>query len=268
MAELSSHVRTDFKAVDKREPLSAVMGWLTGDSGKRPVVVDDDRPFGIVNERALMGRSLDSNARVHQFTLSTRPLPEMATAAEARARMAEHRASYLPIEDERHRAAGYVRAIDLARASLNGEARDPGGSARPERSVFSAATAADLAVPVTKLKESQTLGEALNVFHKEYVDYLPVLRADGRVTGVLPRASLLRMAFNAGDKGRKDAGGEKFTLLHDPISGFMDDTPRVIAPTAGPTAVLDTLDEAGYALVGSLERSQGIVTPETLFARG
>lgn len=250
MAEITPFVRKDFKAVDKREALNSVIGWLTGDAKKCPIVMDDGRPFGIVNERAIMGRSLDTHAHLHQFTLATRALPENATIEQARARMAEFRASYLPVEDARGKPVGYVTAIDLARESLNGE------------------SARELAVPVTQLRETQTLGEALNAFSKEYVEYLPVLRADGRVTGVLPRASVLRMEFNTGDKGRKDAGGEKFTLLHDPVSGFMDEAPHVVPPHANTEAILDKLEEVGYAIVGSVERPEGIVTAETLFRAG
>lgn len=247
MTGISTYIRKDFKAVDKREALNSVMGWLTGDAKKCPVIVDGEKPFGVVNERALMGRSLDGNAHVAQFTLTTRALRPDTSVEEARARMSEYRVAYLPVEDERSRVIGYVTAIDLARDVLNGE------------------RARDLAVPVTQLRESQTMGDAVNAFHKEYVDFLPVMGEDGRLTGVLPRSHVLRFEFNAGDKGRKDAGGEKFTMLHEPVSGFMDEAPHVLPPTADRTTLLDTLEDVGYAIVGSPERAEGIVTPETLF---
>lgn len=248
MAEIAPFVRTDFKAVDKREALHSVKGWLTGDTSKVPIVLDGDKPFGIVNERALMGRSLDLNAHVHQFTLSTRALKSTASIDDARKRMAEFRAAYLPVEDARGRLVGYVRAIDLAREGLNGE------------------NARDLAVPVTQLREEQTLGDALHAFQKEYVEFLPVLRRDGRVSGVMRRSDVLKMEFNTGDKGRKDAGGEKFTLLNDPVSGFMDQAPEFVPPETPGIALLETLDDVGYAFVGSRDgRLMGVVTPETLF---
>lgn len=248
MADISSFVRTDFKAVDKRDALHSVKGWLTGDTDKVPVVVDDGKPFGIVNERALMGRSLDLNAHVHQFTLSTRALKTTTTIEEAKARMAEFRAAYLPVEDAKGRLLGYVRAVDLARGTMNGEA------------------AKDLAVPVTQLKETQTLGDALHAFQKEYVEFLPVLGRDGKVSGVLSRSDFMKMEFNAGDKGRRDAGGEKRHFLDDPVSGFADAAPRFVPPDTPADALLETLDDEGYALVGSRDgRLVGVVTPETLF---
>ena len=248
MAEIAPFVRTDFKAVDKREALHAVKGWLTGDSSKVPIVVDDGRPFGIVNERAIMGRNLDLNAHVHQFALATRAVKPGTTIEEARARMAEFRAAYLPVEDAKGRLVGYVSAIDLARESLDGE------------------RAQDLAIPVTQLRENDTLGDALHAFQKEYVEFLPVLRNDGRVSGVLRRADVLRMEFNAGDKGRKDAGGEKFSMLNDPLKGFMDETPAFVPPETPGADLLETLEDSGYAFVGSREgRLMGVVTPETLF---
>ncbi|HET6405125.1 MAG TPA: CBS domain-containing protein [Candidatus Thermoplasmatota archaeon] len=246
MAEIAPFVRTNYKAVDKRDALHSVKGWLTGDTKKVPIIVDDGKPFGIVNERALMGRSLDLNAHLHQFTLSTRALKPTSTLEEAMAKMAEFRAAYLPVEDDQGKLIGYVSALDLARESLGGAARD-------------------LAVPVTELREEQTIGDALHAFQKEYVEYLPVL-SNGRLTGVLRRADVLNVEFNSGDKGRKDAGGEKFSLLQGPVAGYMDNTPAVVPPDLPADALLETLEDSGYAFVGSRDgRFLGVVTPETLF---
>lgn len=247
MADISDFVRTDYKVVDKRDALHAVKGWLTGDTDKVPIVVDDGKPFGIVNERALVSRSLDLNAHVHQFTLSTRAVKATDTVEAVRARMAEFRAAYLPVEDARGKLVGYVRATDLARQTLDGEA------------------ARDLAVPVTTLREDNTLGDALHAFQKEYVEYLPVLRRDGRVSGVIRRSDFLKMEFSAGDKGRRDAGGEKIHFLNDALSGFVDQTAQFVRPETPAGSILDTLDDSGYALVGTAEKMVGVVTPETLF---
>lgn len=247
MVELTPYLRTDHKAVDKRDPVHTVMGWLTGDTTKVPIVLDDDRPFGILNERALMARSLPHNAHIEQYTLPTRALPESATTKAARDRMAEHRAAYLPVENARGKLAGYVRAIDIAQEIADGQ------------------HARDMAVPVTLLREEQTLGEALNAFAREYVDYLPVARADGRVTGVLPRRSVLAVEANVGNRGRKDAGGEKFTILNDPVHGFMDDAPTFLAAQDPFDVVMETLRESGYGIVQDGERVVGVVTPQVLF---
>jgi CBS domain-containing protein len=249
--DIASFVRTDFKAVDKRDALHSVKGWLTGDTTKVPIVLDGERPFGIVNERALMGRHMDLNAHVHQFTLATRAVTPETSIEDARRKMAEHRAAYLPVEDKRGRLAGYIRATDIFRADMNGQ------------------LARNLAVPVTLLRDDQTMGDALNAFAKEYVEFLPVVGRDGRIDGVLSRSEVLKMEFNNGDKGRKDAGGEKIRMLNDPIRGFMDVAPAFVPPETGPEALLDTLDDVGYAIVGSeTGKPVGVVTPETLFRAG
>lgn len=252
MADISSLVRTDFKAVDKREPLHAVKGWLTGDAEKVPIILDDGKPMGIVNERAIMGRHLDPNAHIQQFALATRPLTPETSVEDARAQMAQMRAAYLPVSDKKGKLLGYVRAIDLARGSLNGE------------------MARELAVNVTNLREDQTLGDAVHAFNKEYVEFLPVLGRDGRLGGVLSRSDVIKMEFDGGDKGRKDAGGEKIRFLDDAVGGLMDTATSVLSPDARPEALLDRLEEHGYAIVGAANgKPLGLVTPETLFrARG
>lgn len=248
MTDLTPILRTDHKAVDKRDELRTVMGWIAGESRKVPIVMDGEKPIGILNERALMSRRLDQKAHIEPYMLPTKALPLDAPIDKVRARMSEFRAAYLPVEDKRGRLAGYVAAVDVARQTLNG------------------ARASDLALPVAGLREAQTMGEALNLFGKEYVDFLPITRENGRVAGVLPRRTVLRMELEGSDKGRRDAAGEKMHPLKDPVGGFMEQTPVFVLPNAGGAELLDTLDESGYAIVqGSDGRMLGMVTPETLF---
>jgi len=251
MATIESLLRTDFKAVDKRDEVHSVFGWLTGDTKKVPLIVDDGKPIGILNERALMSRHLDQKAKVESFTVTTRGLPLTATLEQAAARMREFRAARLPVEDARGKLAGYVTSIDVSRAQAQGN----GGRA------------ADLCLPVRSLEEKQTLGDALHAFTQEYVDFLPVTNGGGKITGVLPRSAVLRMGLdsNAG-KGRRDAGGEKLHYLDDAVGGFMDDAPVMLPAAASFDALLKTLEQSGYAIV---QRENGggilgVVTPETL----
>lgn len=263
MATIEPLLRTDLKAVDKRDEVHTVFGWLTGDAKKVPIIVDEGKPFGILNERALMSRHLDQNAKVASFTLATRALPLTATLEEAAARMREFRAACLPVEDARGKLAGFVTSTDVARAQAGAGAQSRGrgqGHAGGPR-------ASQLCSPVRSLEERQTLGDALHVFSQEYVDFLPVTNGGGKVTGVLPRRALLRMELdsNAG-KGRKDAGGEKFHYLHDAVSGFMDDAPAMIPAAAPFDAVLLAIERSGYALVEKENGGGilGVATPETL----
>lgn len=248
MVDLSSRIQTDYKAVDKRDELRTVMGWLAGEASKVPIVTDCERPFGILNERALMARQLDERSKIARYTLATRALVPEDSIEEARARMMELRAAYLPVEDERQRPMGYVRAIDVA--------RETAGAAR----------AAQVAVPVTTLREGATMGDAVNAFQKEYVDYLPVLGDNGHIAGVLPRRAVLRAELHTADRGRKDAGGEKRNMIHDPLAPLLDPATSFLPARASLDEVLATLEDQGYALVsGNDGVVLGIVTPETLF---
>ena len=251
MATVESILRTDYKAVDKRDELHAVMGWLQGDAKKVPIVVDDGRPFGILNERALISRKLERNAHVSNYALATRALPWNATLEDAAARMSEFRAPYLPVEDAKGKLLGYVTALDVAREVVTD--RKP----------------ADLAVPVTLLKEDNTLGDAVHFFSKEYVPVLPVMDGDGKVRGVLPRRTVIRMEGETGNRGRKDAGGEKFHILNDPVGGFMDDAPVVLPAASTFDEVMDKLETDGYAILQERNGTLlGMVTPETLMRLG
>lgn len=248
MTDLSPYLRTDFKAVDKRDGMNAVMGWLRGDADKLPIVTDDGKPFGLVNERALSSRSLDGKAKIENYALVTRSLPHTASLDEVARRMSELRAAYLPIEDKKGKLAGYVSAIDVARERGAGERR-----------------ARELAVPITMLKPTQTLGEALHAFTQEYVDFLPVVDANGRATGVVARREIVKLEFNAGDKGRMDAHGEKVHPLKNPVDGYVSEATAICAPEATFDEVETCLENWGYAIVqNGSGKAMGIITPETL----
>lgn len=245
---VESLLRHDHKLVDKRDGLHTVLGWVTGDSEKVPIVMDDGKAFGVVNERALMSRRLDQNAHIEHYTMATRALPIDATLDEAAARLRELRVAYLPIEDKRGKLAGYVSALDIARAQDTQR------------------RASELALPVTMLSEKHTLGDALHSFTQEYVDFLPVTNGGGKITGVLPRRTVLQMELSSGhSRGRKDAGGEKVHVLDDAVSGFMDDSPIVVPAAASFAALCDAVEENGYAIVqDTAGKTLGVVTPETL----
>lgn len=241
-------IRTDFKTVDKRDEVRTVLSWLTGHTDKPPIVTDDERPVGIVNDRALMRRRLDTNARIDRFISTTRAVSPETDYEEVVRRMLEYRASYLPVEDSKGKTAGYVTALDVARELQAGV---PVGRC---------------CVAVTKLRTDSTLGDALHAFAQEYVDWLPVVDDNGVVQGVLPRKTLVEMETGAGhDRGRKDAGGDQVRLLEMPVSGHMEIAPNVLGVDVEHEALLESIEEFGYAIVQDRQgRYRGIVTPETI----
>lgn len=252
MPDIGPLIRTDYKEVDKRDELRNVLGWVRGDTSKLPVVVDDGRPFGVVSERAMLGRRIDSKAKVEGYTLSTRALTSEATLEEAMARMAEFRAAHLPVADDRGKLAGYVSAVDVARAHANGAQM----------------RAAELATPVTALRLDQTMSEAHHVFSKEYVDILPVIDAQGRASGVVTRRMLISMDLNAMDKGRKDAGGEKIHIAREPVSGYVEENAPVIDGSTPLQQTIAKVEQFGYVLVKAANgQLAGIITPQTLMER-
>ena len=252
MPEIAPFIRTDYKEVDKRDEVRNVLGWIRGDTSTLPVIVDDGRPFGVVSERAMLGRRIDSKAKVEGYTLTTRALTPEATLEDAMSRMAEFRSAHLPVADGKGKLAGYVSAVDIAREHANG----------------AKIRADDVATPVTALRPEQTMSEAHNAFSKEYVDYLPVIDAQGRAAGVVTRRMLISMDLNAMDKGRKDAGGERIHIDREPISGYMDEHAPIIDGSTPLQQTIAKVEEFGFVLVkaGNGQLS-GIITPQTLMER-
>lgn len=246
MAQVEAFLKINYKVVDKTDPLSNVLGWLRGDSNVVPIITDGETAFGIVNERAMMSRKIEHKAHLEHYTLPTRSIAKTATTQEAAARMSEFRAPYLPVHDANDKLCGYVTALDVTRDA------DVARNAR------------DLAMPVKGLEESETLGDALHRFTEEFVPFIPVMN-DGHIVGVLPRRQIVRMGFNASDKGRRDNNGEKTNALTQRVGGFMEAAGSTLRPNASTSAVLDVVEKWGFAIVTERDgRMSGLITPETL----
>lgn len=242
-------IRTDYRAVEKNAELRNVIGWLSGDVEKPPILMDDGRPVGIVNDRSLMRRRLDWKSKVHKHLTATKALSPDIGADDAMRRMHEFRASYLPVADEKGAPKGYLRAVDLAR-EMDGDWN-----------------AASLCVNVTRLQPTATMGEALHAFGKEYVDVLPVVNGDGKVRGVIRRRTLVQLEAGRGHgRGRYDADPERPDPLAGEVDGFIDAATATLKPDASRDEVLETLQKFGYAVVqDGRDQFVGIITPATLF---
>lgn len=241
-------IRTDFKEVDKRDEVGSVLSYLTGGTAKPPIITDDERPVGIVNDRALMRRRFDTAAHLEGFLNATRAVTPDAKMDDVVQRMLTHRAAYLPVEDAKGKTKGYVRALDVAKEL------DLGGNA------------GSAAVRVEPLREDQTLGDALHLFAKEYLDHLPVVDASGRVTGVLSRSVLLALGAATGrTKGRKDANPNPIDPLDMPVSGHLESAFETVGIDTAAPEVLETVERFGHAVVlDRTGRFYGIVTDETI----
>lgn len=241
-------IRTDFKTVDKRDEMRNVLSYLTGDTDTRPIITDHERPVGIVNDKAMMRRRLDPNMKLEPYLSTTRAVTPETDVAEVVRRLIENRASYIPVEDKRGKTQGYVSALDIAK-DLH-LSRDAGAAA----------------VRVTPLREDQTLGDALHMFNQEYIDVLPVVDAQGKVTGVLKRSVIVSLGAATGrSKGRKDANPNPVDLLEMPISGHLATDFETLPVDADGEQVLTSLEKFGHAVI--LDRTGsffGIVTDETI----
>lgn len=252
MPDIGPFIRTDFKEVDKRDELRNVLGWVQGDIDKVPLITDEGKPFGVISERAMLGRRIDPKARIEGYVLTTRAVTPEATVDDVMSRMAEFRAAHLPVEDGKGGTAGYVAALDIVKQKL------PAGT-----------HASDLAMRVTTLREDQMLSEAHHAFSQEYVDFLPVMDGNGRISGVVPRKTLIMMdARYDSNKGRKDAGGNRIHPQKEALAHFVDGTAPVLDGGAPLHKVIDAVRDFGCAIVRDANGGiAGIVTAQTLVQR-
>jgi len=148
----------DVNAVDKREPLSKVLGWMRGETDRRPVIMDGRSPYAIVNARLLMGRGIHDRTGLHKVAQPVPVLNEDDDLYLATEAFADSLVPYLPIADGRGRLAGCLPAetclADLAAGPL------VKGAALSELHV----------------RDTDHVDDAMHTFAKALESQLPVLR--------------------------------------------------------------------------------------------
>src|SRR5215471_15112269 len=117
------------------------------------------------------------------------------TYKELAARLREHRVSAFPVVDDHGKVVGVVSEADLlAKEALSGD--DPGRIAamlhRREHEKADALTAGDLMThPVVTVTPQDTVEHAARLMYMLKVKRLPVVDADGHLTGIVSRSDVL-----------------------------------------------------------------------------
>lgn len=235
-------VNTDYKVVDKREPVSTVTGYLNGDTDTLPIVTDGDRPWGVINERSFMRTSVTLGQRVESYTVGTGTLSPQAPLAEVARFFANTPVPHVPIE-ENGRLIGYLSATDVL-------AEMPDGP-----------TAVHLMEEVASLRDDMRMGEAVHLFRGVQPSYLPVVDHEGRITGVMDRKTVAQIGLHRSrDDGRIAAGGEVDRTVDLDVKGFMTDAVATVRPDAPWQETVRVLKEHGYAIVAKDGKPLGVIT--------
>lgn len=248
-------VRDDFYTVDKREPLRKVQGTLQGDRDEIPILVDEGRPFGVVNERGMVQSRIDLGEKLADYAVGTKLLTPDASLDEAIRVALTSGLRWVPVADDGE-AVGYVTARDLLLEVL--EDADT--------------TAWELGTEVPVLDEDQTLGEAIRAFREDagVVHVLPVADAQGRVSGALSRRAVIQAQEKAGTQDRpmhKTTSGEQpgpqDSRSDWPVEGLSDGHYATLDPDDGAGEVAEAIEDFGFAFVVEDRVPQGVVTDIT-----
>lgn len=251
-------VRDDFYTVDKRDPLRKVQGTIQGDRDDVPILVDQGKPFGVLNERGMVQSRINLNEKLEDYAVGTKLLAPEASVDEAVRVTLTSGLRWVPVAEDGD-AVGYVAAEDLFLAVAEEETRE--------------VTAWELAQDGPVLEEDQTLGAAIRSFREEArtLHVLPVVDAQGKMSGAIQRRSVIEaqeMEDQSGSRPfHKDTGGEQpgptDSRSEWPVDGLADAHFQAVGPDDGLGAVAEVVEDFGFAFVAEDREPQGVVTPLT-----
>lgn len=244
-------IRTDFKTVDKRDPVSSVMGYLSGDSDKVPVVLDGEKPYGVLNEAGFARKRLAPTQKLEgAYVIGTRTLGEDPTIDDIVDVLGTSRTSYAPVVSH-GRVVGVVHARDVLQR-LDSDRR-----------------AVELADETPVVTKDTSAAEVIHFFNETGVPYLPVLDESGKLGAVVRRRDLVLLATDARPSGRKAAGGEMEDPRAWPIEGFLEHGYETVNPDASFDEVRDALKRSDVVVVvdPGTNRPRGVLTAEGVVGR-
>jgi CBS domain-containing protein len=185
------------------------------------------------------------------------PYKEMA------ARLRENRVSAFPVLDDEGRVIGVVSEADL----LTKEALDGGYDGMPgmitgllrrkEQGKARGITAADLMThPAVTISPDAAVENAARLMYKSKIERLPVVDADGRLTGIITRADVLSVFDRSDDELRAEITGDVLLgdFLVDPAAIMVTVSNGVVTLTGVPEN-----NELGHEIVQRVRHVQGVV---------
>lgn len=234
----------DARPVQKSDPASKVMGWLRGETDEYPVIMDDKRPYALLNTRQLMARGIHDRTHLKKVAQPVPVLEEGQGAFRATEAFADSLAPYLPVVDAKGRLLGVLTAADHVQDLSDGP------------------TARDAATSKISLQEDDDVDAAMHAFAKGFEDHLPVLDAQGRIAGVLDRTAIMRLHdFQDQPRGRKDFGGDRIDLRENRVKDWMEAGWNVLPEDAPFEDVAAAIQEDGYVFIADdAGRWSGTVT--------
>ncbi len=250
-----SWIDEDVHALDKREGIGAVVGWLRGEARRPPVLMDGVRPFGLVNGRLLLSRRWPHGTRAWKVAWPVPVLDEGVGEDVVVGELAKTRAPYLPVVGRR---GGVKRLVGVVRAERVLEDYFEGGPRAGAFEVF-----------VPPLRGSDSLAVAVRRLAAVNVDALPVVDVRHRVVGVVLASSLLRLRdFVKQPRLRSDRSGEAWETLRESVAGHVEEAWGEVGAAASFEKARGVVLERGHAVVVDGRRSPLGVLDASSMIRG
>jgi CBS domain-containing protein len=182
---------------------------------------------------------------------------------EVAARLRENGVSAFPVLDDEGKVIGVVSEADL----LTKEALDGGYDGMPgmitgllrrkEQGKARGITAADLMThPAVTISPDAAVENAARLMYKSKIERLPVVDADGRLTGIITRADVLSVFDRSDDELRAEITGDVLLgdFLVDPAAIMVTVSNGVVTLTGVPEN-----NELGHEIVQRVRHVQGVV---------
>jgi predicted transcriptional regulator len=243
-------VEKKFSKVQRKDPVSRILGYLKGQSNSLPIVFNGERCYGFINEGLLISTKLDMNQQLKGFDTNVKTMNDSKSASDIAEEMLRSYCPYAPFgENDREESIfGYIKACAVINELLK------------EKSLNK--DAGSISKPVVVLNKDDSVGKAIN-FLKNF-RAVPLVDVTEKLYGCIEqRGNFLELAA---DRERPRRGTYMSTkdesIFKKPVIHYATKSaPACETSSAVGQEIIDTLDTYGYCFVCRASRPVGILTP-------
>jgi len=162
-------VEKKFSKVQRKDPVSRILGYLKGQSNSLPIVFNAERCYGFINEGLLISTKLDMNQQIKGFDTNVKTMSDSKSASDIANEMLRSYCPYVPFgeSDQEESISGYIKACTVINELLK------------EKSLNK--DAGSISKPVVVLNKDDSVGKAIN-FLKNFVA-VPLVDETEKFTG-------------------------------------------------------------------------------------
>ncbi|HEC77306.1 MAG TPA: CBS domain-containing protein [Thermoplasmatales archaeon] len=233
---LEGIVRKNFREFDKNDKISKIFGYLY-EGGDFPIIMDDKKAWGIIDNRRLLKSKLSGKERIKDFVVGVPKVDATYSIEKVISKMKKSGVDTIIVTHNKD-LIGYLTSLDIA------------------KKVGIKKNAESLMRFVEPVNGNDEIGDVFNLMKKRGEDILPVLSGEN-FSGIIGIKNILKLLTT--HNKITDYHQEKISLMASRVRGFMEYGIKTCNPEDGRDKIIEIMEEQKFVIVCKNRKYMGVI---------